>query len=125
MDDLKKVKKVYSEAFKQMVVNEVSAGLSVPYVSSKYEIGGGLTVYKWCKMYDVIPTTKIIVDVPLDYQLDLEMAKDKPKVISTKDSDRIKLLEYELALYKKLVEIAKRDYNLDLVKKSDTKPFKK
>ena len=47
------------------------------------------------------------------------------KASSETDANKIKLLEYELALYKKMVEIAKRDYNLDLIKKSGTKQSKK
>ena len=125
MENEIKERKVYSESFKQMVISEVKAGLSVVEVSSKYDICGSMTVYKWCTKYNIKPTKRINVDVPQDIRQRIEMAKEKANRELRKETDRIKLLEYELALYKKLVEIAKRDYNLDLLKKPDTKLFKK
>ena len=49
----------------------------------------------------------------------------KQQKTDKEELDKIKLLEYELALYKKLVEIAKRDYKIDLIKKLNTKPSEK
>ncbi len=126
MDESKRELKSYSEAFKQMVMGEILAGLSVLQVSTKYEIGGAMTVYKWCKKYQVNPTKRVTVDVPLCHKKGDTMAEIKTnKASSETDANKIKLLEYELALYKKMVEIAKRDYNLDLIKKSGTKQSKK
>lgn len=125
MDRQETERKMYSEAFKQMVLSEVKAGLSVISVSTKYEIGGSMTVYRWCKKYGIKATKQVTIDVPLEISQSIEMSKDKGKKLIKKESDKIKLLEYELALYKKLVEIAKRDYNLDLLKKPDTKPSEK
>ena len=125
MDGSKRGLKVYSESFKQMVLGEILAGLSVLEVSSKYDIGGAMTVYKWCRKYNVEPSKRITIDVPLSHNTSEEMRSKKSKTHEISESEKIKLLEYELALYKKLVEIAKRDYNLDLLKKPNTKPSKK
>ena len=125
MDGSKRGLKVYSESFKQMVLGEILAGLSVLEVSSKYDIGGAMTVYKWCRKYNVEPSKRITIDVPLSHNTSEEMGSKKSKTHEISESEKIKLLEYELALYKKLVEIAKRDYNLDLLKKPNTKPSKK
>jgi transposase-like protein len=125
MDGSKKGLKVYSESFKQMVLGEILAGVSVSEVSSKYEIGGSMTVYKWCLKYNVERSKRVTIDVPLSHGTIEEMRSKKSKTHEISESEKIKLLEYELALYKKLVEIAKRDYNLDLLKKPNTKPSKK
>jgi transposase-like protein len=125
MDGSKRELKSYSDAFKQMVMGEILAGLSVSQVSSKYDIGGAMTVYKWCRKYNIEPNKRVTIDVPLDHNTSEEMRSKKSKTHEISESEKIKLLEYELALYKKLVEIAKRDYNLDLLKKPNTKPSKK
>lgn len=126
MDYLNKERKVYSESFKQMVVSEVIAGESVKSVSKKYDITGNMTVLNWCRKYDVKKKAAIVlIDVPCDIKQHIGMPKESNKETNVSESDRIKMLEYELALYKKLIEIAKRDYNLDLLKKPVTKPSKK
>lgn len=126
MEYINKEVKVYSDAFKRMVVSEVIAGGSVKAVSKKYGITGNMTVLNWCRKYDVKKKAAIVlIDVPCDIKQHISMPKESKKGTNVSESDRIKMLEYELALYKKLVEIAKRDYNLDLLKKPVTKPSKK
>jgi transposase len=124
--------KIYSESFKQKVVSEAKLGMSLSALSAKYGIFGSTTVSRWCKQYGVMVSHFEYVDVPLEEINSLKSLEKMPKENSPKReknesktlADKIKLLEYELLLYKKLVEIAKRDYNLDLVKKLDTKPSK-
>ena len=126
MEYINNERKVYSDTFKQMVVSEVKAGQSVITVSEKYGIGGKMTVYNWCRKFDIKKKTKtVLIDVPCDVKQHLVMSKGSKKGTKASESDRVKMLEYELALYKKLIEIAKRDYNLDLLKKPVTKPTKK
>mgnify|MGYP002624325239 FL=1 len=130
--ELRKIK-VYSEELKQLALSEVKAGASVISVSEKYGISGHMTIYRWCKKYGVEISKKEMVGVPLDFSLTKDkegiMSKKKEVKSSSKSEkgleDKEKLMEYELALYKKLVEIAKRDYDLDLLKKLDTKQSKK
>jgi hypothetical protein len=125
--------KIYTEALKQLVLSEVKAGFSVAQVSEKYGIEGHMTVYRWCKKYGIISLGREVIDVPLELSLtiDKEELMSKKKAQKEKEQsqksmeDRLKLMEYELALYKKLVEIAKRDYDLDLIKKLNTKPSEK
>lgn len=123
----KSIKKItrYSESFKQKAVAQVKAGFSLNSVSVRYGIGGGGTLAKWCRSFSVALPEKEYIDIPLGKEEDYDMLKTGDKQIGGTDNksgdNRIKLLEAELLLYKKLVEIAKRDYGLDLVKKLDTK----
>jgi len=120
--------KIYSEDLKQLVLSEVKAGLSINRVSAKYGITGTMTVYKWCKKYGIETIKRELIEVPLEVSCNVEKEKSMKKETSkttASDENKVKLLEYELALYKKLVEIAKRDYDLDLIKKLDTKQSKK
>lgn len=125
--------KTYSEDLKRLVLSEVKAGISVAQVSEKYDISGHMTVYRWCKKYGIISPRREMIDVPLELSLtiDTETLMSKKKAQKEKEQaqkvleDKLKLMEYELALYKKLVEIAKRDYDLDLIKKLNTKPSEK
>lgn len=120
--------KIYSEDLKQLVLSEVKAGISVCQVSAKYGITGAMTVYNWCKKYGIETVKREHIDIPLVFSISAEKEKSMKKETSkttASDENKVKLLEYELALYKKLVEIAKRDYDLDLIKKLDTKQSKK
>ena len=120
--------KIYSEDLKQLVLSEVKAGLSISRVSEKYGITGTMTVYKWCKKYGIETIKRELIEVPLEVSCNAEKEKSMKKETSKTTAsaeNKVKLLEYELALYKKLVEIAKRDYDLDLIKKFDTKQSKK
>lgn len=123
----KKIKKNlhYSDAFKQMAIAQVKAGFSLSSVSARYGIGGGGTLAKWCRLFGIEMPEKEYIDIPLRKEEEYDMIKKGDKQLSGKDNkgteERIKLLEAELLLYKKLVEIAKRDYDLDLLKKLDTK----
>lgn len=125
--------RTYSEDLKLKVVSEVRLGLSYSHVSRKYGIMGKMTVSRWCSLYgcDVVETT--LDGVPLRALPSPGNPYNMPKKESPLDDasirksleDRLKLLEYELLLYKKLVEIAKRDHDLDLLKKPGTKPSRK
>jgi transposase-like protein len=122
--------KIYSESLKQMVLSEVKAGLGITQVSKKYGITGSMTVYQWCKKYGIETVKREMIELPLDLSLNKEneitVSERKENSKAEKSAEqKLKLLEYELALYKKLVEIAKRDYDLDLIKKLDTKQSKK
>jgi transposase-like protein len=125
-----KKSKVYSESLKQLVLSEVKAGVGITTVAKKYGITGSMTIYKWCKKYGIETVKKEMVELPLEIFQTKETAiivseKKENKKPENSTDNKLKLLEYELALYKKLVEIAKRDYDLDLLKKLDTKQSKK
>ena len=48
---MKKTYKRYSEAFKQQVVSEYEAGVSVNALKKRYGIGGSETINLWIKKY--------------------------------------------------------------------------
>lgn len=125
-NSIKKIKR-YSESFKQHVLAEIKAGVSLSEVALRYDIGGSMTLSRWCKKYGVKVSSIEYIDVNLEEKpLESMSKKEEPAKIKSKDlENKVKMLEYELLLYKKMVEIAKRDYDLDLVKKLDTKPSKK
>ena len=47
----KRQRRVYSEAFKRMVVQEYEQGASVPELMRKYDIGGWCTIKHWVRKY--------------------------------------------------------------------------
>ena len=125
MDRQETERRTYTEEFKKYIVNLVKAGRCVIEVSMSHNIGGSMTVYRWCKRYGVDYKKAKQIDVPLEIKGLSIMEIKKQQKTDKEELDKIKLLEYELALYKKLVEIAKRDYKIDLIKKLNTKPSEK
>ena len=106
--------KVYSEAFKKMVVAEFERGpLNKDQLQAKYGIGGNTRIFEWCKKYG-----------KLHYP-------DKGKIgAPMKDSQkqRIKDLEKELAdaklkllAYEKLITIAEQEEGISILKKDEAR----
>lgn len=48
---MKTTHKRYSEVFKRQVVMEYEAGISIPSLQKKYDIGGTETIRRWIKKY--------------------------------------------------------------------------
>lgn len=104
----------YSQAFKLQVVREYERGFqSKDDLMNKYQIGGHSTVLQWCRKYGKLyyPKTK---------------APGRP--MKDPEKQRIKELEHELKearekilVYEKLIEIAKRESGIDVIKNIDTK----
>lgn len=106
--------KVYSEAFKKMVVAEFERGpLNKDQLQVKYGIGGNTRIYEWCKKYGKLHyPDKGKTGAPM---------KDPQK-------RRIKDLEKELAdaklkllAYEKLIEIAEQEEGISILKKGEAK----
>lgn len=119
----KQVIKRYSEAFKQHVVREYEAGATVYGLRKRYGITGNGTIQKWVEQYG---------REGLRIQVMRIQHIDETKRVKELEA-RIKELESALAqvtvdkvMYQAMVEVAERDYGLDLKKKavarSSTRP---
>lgn len=106
--------KVYSEAFKRMVVAEFERGpLNKDQLQVKYGIGGNTRIFEWCKKYGKLHyPNKGKIGAPM---------KDPQK-------RRIKDLEKELAdaklkllAYEKLISIAEQEEGISILKKGEAK----
>jgi len=106
--------RVYSEAFKKMVVAEFERGpLNKDQLQVKYSIGGNSRIFEWCKKYGKLHyPDKGKIGAPM---------KDPQK-------RRIKDLEKELAdaklkllAYEKLIEIAEQEEGISILKKDGAK----
>lgn len=121
-----KIIKRYSENFKEKVLSEIKSGRSYREVTGFYGLGTS-TIQRWLKEKGIKQSSIEYIDLNLEENSIGSMPKkEEGSKLKPKDlENKVKMLEYELLLYKKLVEIAKRDYNLDLLKKLNTKPSKK
>lgn len=114
----------YTKEFKEQVVKDIESGRykSADQVKKLFKIGGSMTVYKWIAKYgknsNFVDTENI--SKVLEFRI-MENSKDK----------KIQELEKELAelrqskrksdialdFYKRVVDVAKEDFNIDLKKK--------
>ena len=119
----------YSEAFKRMVIAEYESGLSTKAtLKRKYGIAGNSCIPSWLKKYGKFEyiTNKSIgrpmKDKDKQYIKELE-AKLRINEIELKKKLREK--EEELKAYRQFIEIAERELNIKIIKKSGTKQSKK
>ena len=115
--------KKYEESFKRQVVLDILSGrITKEEARLRYNIGGNSVILEWMRVYSGHKQREFGLDpVPL-----LEgMKEDKEKI---QLEEKIKQLKAELEYaqlkgraYQIMVEIAKRDYNLDLEKKFGAK----
>lgn len=119
----KQVIKRYSEAFKQHVVGEYEAGATVWELQKRYGITGNGTIQRWVDQYG---REGLRLKVMRIQHIDEEKRVKELEV-------RVKELESALAqvtldkvMYQAMVDVAERDYGLDLKKKavarSSTRP---
>lgn len=109
----------YSEAFKRKVVSEIEEGkISRGGARRKYDIGGHMTVDRWCRRYGSLERLGIRVRVETLKEGDKEKARE----------ERIRQLEVALADEKlkvmaleTLIDVAERDLKVSIRKKSGTK----
>ena len=116
--------KLYSMAFKQQVVREYETGKTVYELKKKYGITGNGTIQKWVERYGWKGLRHKVMRIQhIDEQ-------NRVKELEA----RVKELESALAqatldkiMYQAMVEVAEREYGLDLKKKavhrSSTRPM--
>lgn len=130
--NLKKVRlspRSYCESFKKLVVCEYeSGGLNKDQLQRKYGILGNGCIPLWLKKYGKLayPSYKSIGRPMKDnQQQEIKELKasllEENKILGKKLADA----ELQLSMYKKFVEIAERELNIEIRKKSGAKQFKK
>ena len=117
------LQKSYSLAFKRKVVGEVESGkLTKDGARRKYDIGGKTTVLNWCRKYGK------------NSRKDYHVMVTTKKEIEEKESDKERIRELEKALadahlklhaHEIMLDIAKKEFGLDIRKKLGTKLPKK
>ena len=119
----------YSEAFKRMVISEYESGLSTKAtLKRKYGIAGNSCIPRWLKKYGKLEHPiysskgRPMKDKDKQYIKELEA---KLRLNETRLKKSLKEKESELSAYKQFIEIAERELNIKIVKKSGTKQSKK
>lgn len=120
---MKKKNGIYSESFKRRVVLEVLSGsITKEGARLRYGIGGNSTILEWMRSY--VAQKSCTFGDPLT--LTPERMTDCSDKLALEE--RIRALEAELEYlrlksraYEILVDIAERDFNLDLKKKHGAK----
>lgn len=119
----------YSEAFKRQVVSEFESGLSTKAtLKRKYGIAGNSCIPNWLKKYGKLEYPNYsskgrpIKDKDKQYIKDLEAKLHAKEKLLEK---RLRQKDAELKAYKQFIEIAERELNIKIVKKSGTKQSKK
>ena len=108
------LKSYYSEAFKQKVVREYeSSPMTKDALMEKYKIGGHSTVLDWLRKYGKLyyPKTTMIG----------RQMKDPQKQRIKELESALKESREKLLVYEKLIEIAKLESGIDILKNIDTK----
>lgn len=119
----------YSEAFKRMVISEYESGLSTKAtLKRKYGIAGNSCIPRWLKKYGKLDHQTYLTqgrpmkDKDKQYIKDLEA---KLRVNEKVLKQKLKEKEDELNAYKQFIDIAERELNIKIVKKSGTKQSKR
>lgn len=108
-------KRVYSENFKRLVVEEYERGfLNKDQLQRKYDIRGNGSIPGWLKKYGNFTYPKhLTTGRPM---------KDPDKQRIKELEQALKQSQQDVELMKKFIEIAERELNIKIVKKSGTKP---
>lgn len=115
----KSAPRFYSLAFKKKVVQEVESGqLTKAEARNKYNIGGKMTVLKWCRKYGKLYN--------LGLQVNISMITENDEKESLKR--RIRLLEEALSnahlkieSQELMISLAEEKYSIEIRKKTGTK----
>ena len=112
---------IYSEEFKRFVCNEYLAGsMTKSEVESKYSIGNGRLTY-WLRERGYGHLKSRIVPLPDMKSVKINTSeKDSKKSITELEKE---LQESQLLAdtYRKIIEIAEKEFKINIVKKSNTK----
>ena len=119
----------YSEAFKRMIITEYESGLSTKAtLKRKYGIAGNSCIPSWLKKYgklehpNYLSQGRPMNDKDKQYIKELEAKLSMSEKLLKKE---LKEKELELQAYKQFIDIAERELNIKIVKKSGTKQSKK
>jgi transposase len=109
-----KPQKTFSEAFKNQVVREFEQGpLNKDQLQLKYGLGGNSTVLKWCRKYGKFA-------YPKQSAIGRPMKDPQQQRIKELES-KLKAAEHRLKVYDKLIEVANRELDTDILKKIEAR----
>jgi transposase-like protein len=112
---------IYSEEFKRFVCNDyLSGSMTKKEVESKHKIGNGRLTY-WLRERGYSDLKSRIVSLPDMKSVRINTSeKDSQKSITEleKELQEAKLLA---EAYRKMIEIAEKEFKINIVKKSNTK----
>lgn len=110
----------YSEEFKRFVCNEFLTGTSTRReIEQKYNIGNSRITY-WLKEFGYDFTKPSIVSLPMMANK-LDKITNKKEVSSSKLDKELQEARLLAETYKKMIEVAEREFKIKIVKKSSTK----
>jgi transposase len=119
----------YSEAFKRMVISEYESGLSSKAtLKRKYGIAGNSCIPLWLKKYGKLDHPKHLNPGRPMKDKDKKYIKNLEAQVRLNENRLKKELQQkddELKAYRQFIEIAERELNIKIVKKSGTKQSKK
>ncbi|WP_207428575.1 hypothetical protein [Pedobacter sp. SYSU D00535] len=121
-------KQTFSESFKRMVVEQVAQGrVNIEEARRLYNIRGHSAIQRW--QQNLLKYGRCSLLLVTETQVMAPPAKAPSSSQSTEELQaRIKLLERQLEdeqlrleAYRRMIEIAERDFNIPIRKKSNTK----
>jgi transposase len=119
----------YSEAFKRMVISEYESGLSSKAtLKRKYGIAGNSCIPLWLKKHGKLDHPKHLISGRPMKDKDKQYIKNLEAQVRLNENRLKKELQQkdnELKAYRQFIEIAERELNIKIVKKSGTKQSKK
>ena len=119
----------YPESFKREVVNEhLRTGIPKAHLQLKYGIKFKSAIFHWMKEQGYLPTPGNNPNLGLINKLNLAKKSKNTSSSLSELENKIALLERQLEderlrteLYKRMVEIAEREYKIPIRKNSNTK----
>ena len=105
---------IYSEALKLQVVRQYEGGhFTKDDLMKKYKLGGHSLVLQWCRKYGKLYYSKSIrPGRPM---------KDPQKRKIKELEQALKEAREKIMVYEKLIEVAKRESGIEIIKNTDTK----
>jgi transposase-like protein len=120
-ESISKWQSVYSEEFKRFVCNDyLSGSMTKKQVELRYNLGNGRLTY-WLRERGFDNLKSRIVSLPaMKSVTNNSIRKDSQKSITELENE---LQEAKLLAeaYRKMIEIAEKEFKIDIVKKSNTK----
>lgn len=115
----------YSEAFKRAIVSEILSGRSSQNAMRKrYGIGGAETIAKWIKRYAMevlVYEQNTVMAKPTDPEEEIKRLRAQLQALH----EQLKASELKASAYQKMIEVAERELQIEIRKKSVTKRSEK
>jgi transposase len=115
----------YSEVLKKKVCREyLENGLSICYLSKKYQIAGHHTIKRWLRIFadeSIMKEAQDKMVMAKSKKEDLPMTMEQMKKRIRELKRQLEDAELKVELNEKIIEIAEEQLNIQIRKKSDTK----